>query len=173
MSGGKGGNQDTRTWAEGLVASHILSVSLFSIHVRNIYYIYDFVLTKKLVFNWIPMNWSGPALASVKIFDVRVHLIASQYTPYVSTQYTSYGSNYESPSSSIVIAPTATPSHVTSSNVHVSIDSPNSPLSQVTLEQENALLQWILEKVFSKASPEARSSMGYGVSKGKIAKMTV
>jgi hypothetical protein len=42
------------------------------------------------------------------------------------------------------IAPIASSSHVISSNVHVSEDSPHSPPSQVVFEQENARLKEIL-----------------------------
>jgi hypothetical protein len=75
-----------------------------------------------------------------------MQLLAIPFSPRAPTQVTSTGSNFASTSSSNVIVPHATSSNITYSNVHVSIDSPNSFLSQVTLEQENALLKGIIEK---------------------------
>lgn len=80
-----------------------------------------------------------------------MQLSAIPFSPQARTQVTSSASKFASTSSSNVITPHATSSNITYSNVHVSTDSPNSFLSQVMLEQENALLKGIIEKCVFKS----------------------
>lgn len=101
------------------------------------------------------------------------HISKKFLTTKDSTQITWNDSNHAPTSSFDVSTPISTSSHTMASNIHGSMDSPKLCLSQIALEQRMLYLREPYKRDFTRASHEARNSMGFGTSKHNIIAMKV